>query len=266
MNRAFKGIWIPKEIWLEKELNWVEKILLVEIASLDNEQGCWASNAYFAEFFSLSKNRISILINSLKEKGYVTVELQYKAGTKQIEKRIIRNTYTYMRKQIGGITEKEDTPICENAKDNNTSFNNTINNTKDIRDIVPPKKTTSSKPPARHKYGQYKNVLLNDFEMEKLQQEFPSDWENRIEKVSEYVEASGKKYKNFLAVIRSWAKRDAEKPQKRPFYQNKARTEILPDWANDDYDYRAAEEAKRKEVRLSDGELPEIDLTDELPL
>lgn len=131
MERAFKGIWIPKEIWLEKELNWVEKILLVEIASLDNEQGCWASNAYFAEFFSLSKNRISILINSLKEKGYVTVELQYKAGTKQIEKRIIRNTYTYMRKQIGGITEKEDTPICENAKDNNTSFNNTINNTKD---------------------------------------------------------------------------------------------------------------------------------------
>lgn len=129
VERAFKGIWIPKEIWLDENLNWVEKILLVEIVSLDNEQGCWASNAYFADFFKLSKNRISVLINSLKEKGYITIELQYKKGTKQIEKRIIRNKYTYMRKQIGGITENTHTPICENAKDNNTVINNTINNT-----------------------------------------------------------------------------------------------------------------------------------------
>lgn len=129
LERAFKGIWIPKEIWLDENLNWVEKILLVEIISLDNEQGCWASNAYFADFFKLSKNRISVLINSLKEKGYITIELQYKKGTKQIEKRIIRNKYTYMRKQIGGITENKHTPICENAKDNNTVINNTINNT-----------------------------------------------------------------------------------------------------------------------------------------
>lgn len=129
MERAFKGIWIPKEIWLDENLNWVEKVLLVEIVSLDNEQGCWASNAYFADFFKLSKNRISVLVNSLKEKGYITIELQYKKGTKQIEKRIIRNKYTYMRKQIGGITENTHTPICENAKDNNTVINNTINNT-----------------------------------------------------------------------------------------------------------------------------------------
>lgn len=128
-ERAFKGIWIPKEIWLDENLNWVEKILLVEIISLDNEQGCWASNAYFADFFKLSKNRISVLINSLKEKGYITVELQYKKGTKQIEKRIIRNKHTYMRKQIEGIVENKHTPICENAKDNNTVINNTINNT-----------------------------------------------------------------------------------------------------------------------------------------
>ncbi len=60
----------------------------------------------------------------------------------------------------------------------------------------------------RHKYGQYKNVLLSDDELEKLKTEFPLDWQDRIERVSEYVASTGKKYSNFLAVIRSWAKKD----------------------------------------------------------
>lgn len=205
VERAFNGIWIPKEIWLDENLNWVEKILLVEIISLDNEQGCWASNAYFADFFKLSKNRISVLISSLKEKGYITIELQHKKGTKQIEKRIIRNEYTYMRKQIEGITENTNTPICENAKDNNTSFNNTVNK----RYID--KNVTQLKKPTRHKYGEYQNVLLSDQDLEKLKTEFPNDWKDRIERVSEYCASQGKTYKNYLATIRAWAKK--EKPQ-----------------------------------------------------
>ncbi|MED4399817.1 conserved phage C-terminal domain-containing protein [Metabacillus fastidiosus] len=151
MERAFKGIWIPKEIWLDKTLGWSEKLLLVEIESLDNEQGCFASNEYFAEFFNLSKDRISRMISSLKNKGYVTVDLVYKEGTKQIEKRVIRvtdehrrkhregigeNANRYGRKQQGGIGENNDTPIGENAKDNNTSINNTVNNTKEYTPYV----------------------------------------------------------------------------------------------------------------------------------
>ena len=43
-NRDFKGIWIPKEIYLSKELNWTDKILLIEIDSLDTEEHCFAGN------------------------------------------------------------------------------------------------------------------------------------------------------------------------------------------------------------------------------
>lgn len=39
MNRDFKGVWIPKEIWLSTELTLQEKVMLVEIDSLDNEDG-----------------------------------------------------------------------------------------------------------------------------------------------------------------------------------------------------------------------------------
>lgn len=60
----------------------------------------------------------------------------------------------------------------------------------------------------RHKYGKYKNVLLSDVEMEKLMQEFPADWETRIELLSEYMASSGKNYKSHLATIRSWARKE----------------------------------------------------------
>ena len=68
----------------------------------------------------------------------------------------------------------------------------------------------------KHKYGKYRNVLFTDEELEKLQDEFPNDWQARIEEVSAYVASSGKTYKNFLAVIRNWARRDEkEKPPER---------------------------------------------------
>lgn len=66
--------------------------------------------------------------------------------------------------------------------------------------------------PTRHKYGMYKNVLLSDADMEKLKSEFP-DYEQRIERLSEYIASTGKSYKNHLATIRAWARKDV--PQKK---------------------------------------------------
>lgn len=59
----------------------------------------------------------------------------------------------------------------------------------------------------RHKYGEYNNVLLSDEEMGKLKSEFP-DWKERIERVSAYCASTGKSYKNYLATIRNWARKD----------------------------------------------------------
>ena len=74
-----------------------------------------------------------------------------------------------------------------------------------------------SKKPARHKYGNYNNVLLSDDDLEKLKSEFPKDWERRIERLSEYIASSGKSYKNHLATIRSWARKD--KPATKGDYE-----------------------------------------------
>lgn len=75
--------------------------------------------------------------------------------------------------------------------------------------------TKESKRETRHKYGEYQNVLLSDSDMEKLKTEFPTDWEERIERLSAYMASTGKTYKSHLATIRNWARRDSESQSKR---------------------------------------------------
>lgn len=74
------------------------------------------------------------------------------------------------------------------------------------------------KPPTRHKYGSYKNVLFTDEEYSKLQAEYPSDYSERIERLSEYIASTGKSYKSHLATIRSWARKDGAKAGVMPSY------------------------------------------------
>ena len=75
--------------------------------------------------------------------------------------------------------------------------------------------------PPRHRYGEYKNVLLTDQDMEKLKTEFPSDWEQRIDRLSSYMASTGKSYKNHLATIRNWARMDKEKVARKQAEETK---------------------------------------------
>jgi hypothetical protein len=122
MNRDFKGVWIPKEIWIDTELTWMEKLLLVEINSLDNQEGCYASNQYFADFFNLRTSRISEIVNSLVEKKYITSKLIYEGL--QVKMRVLKTSLVF-GKPKGGIRKTEG-GYSEKAKDNNTLINNTL--------------------------------------------------------------------------------------------------------------------------------------------
>jgi hypothetical protein len=59
----------------------------------------------------------------------------------------------------------------------------------------------------KHRYGEYQNVLLSDTDLEKLKAEFP-DWESRIENLSVYMKSKGATYKDHLATIRAWARKE----------------------------------------------------------
>ena len=205
MNRDFRGIWIPKEIWLNKDLSTNEKILLAEIDSLGgSSDGCFASNQYFADFFDLSKDRISRLVSGLKNKGYITVELIYKEGTCEVDKRIIKlNPYSYFYQGV----QNHQGGIGENTKDitNNYNINNNNKTSK--------KKTTKE---VRHKYGEFKNVLLSDKDLEKLKAEYGEELvEKYTKKMDEWIELNGRRYKNYYLALRQWMNKEVSKKQEK---------------------------------------------------
>lgn len=68
-------------------------------------------------------------------------------------------------------------------------------------------------PPHANLIGVYKNVFLSDKDVETLKNELAEKYEYYINRLSEYMETSGKAYKSHIATIRSWAKEDAEKPK-----------------------------------------------------
>jgi hypothetical protein len=127
MARKFQGIWIPSELWLTTKLTMQEKLFLVEINSLDNEEGCFATNKYFSEFFHISKTRVTTVLNNLVKKGFVDRKLLYENGTKQISKRVLNIcSPPYPTKVAYPPQEMLDTPTQQKFVDSNTVLNNTV--------------------------------------------------------------------------------------------------------------------------------------------
>ena len=59
----------------------------------------------------------------------------------------------------------------------------------------------------RKAYGKYQNVLLSDVDINTLKQSVPT-YPDYIERLSEYMQSTGKQYADHAATIRSWYHRD----------------------------------------------------------
>ena len=90
-----------------------------------------------------------------------------------------------------------------------------IDTTVSVTDTVTVSVTDKGTKEQKHKYGEYRNVLLSDAEHEKLAAEY-KDLPKRIESLSEYMASTGKVYKSHFATIRAWARKDKEKQPQLP--------------------------------------------------
>src|SRR5690606_41550666 len=71
-ERNFQGIWIPRSIYLNTEVNWYAKILFMEIHSFtENGMECYMSNKYIASFLNISERQVSRYVSQLKSLGWV---------------------------------------------------------------------------------------------------------------------------------------------------------------------------------------------------
>ena len=60
-------------------------------------------------------------------------------------------------------------------------------------------------------FGRYQNVFLSAGELSELQTDFPTVWQEYIERLSEYMASTGKTYKSHAATIRRWIADDRRK-------------------------------------------------------
>jgi hypothetical protein len=128
-KRAFKGVFIPADIWLNENLSLQEKAVLTEIDSFcSHYESCYASNEHFAKFIQVGERRIQKILKSLEDKGFIEREIIYKEGTKEIEKRYLRVREGWRTILHGGGEQKFVTPHEQKFADNNTGMNNTMNN------------------------------------------------------------------------------------------------------------------------------------------
>lgn len=122
LKREFRGVWIAREIWLDKRLNALDKVILAEIDSLDNDEtGCFASNDYLAEFCQCSKTTVSTAIRKLIDYGYIYVA-KFDGRTRILKSRLSK-------------IERQDFENCkaglQNSQENNIT-NNPVNNNKEV--------------------------------------------------------------------------------------------------------------------------------------
>ena len=133
--QKLKGLWIPVEVLLNKDLSDKEKIILSMILYLSEEtKSCFASNKYIASIVNVTANRVSKIISSLKDKEYIKVKLKYKTDSKEIEQRqitpIVENINRYNSKSQEGIgtnnyldSQNQLYPIYDKDKDIRKSYN-----------------------------------------------------------------------------------------------------------------------------------------------
>lgn len=115
LTRDFKGVWIPKVVWLDRRLNALDKIILAEIDSLDQgERGCFASNQYIAEFCQCSERKVSEAISKLTEYGYIWVQ-SFDGRTREL-----RSSLTKISMQTSKFCETDTQNLRESNIDNNT--------------------------------------------------------------------------------------------------------------------------------------------------
>ena len=125
--KEFKGVWIPYEILTDIKLNDKEKFVYSMILYLSKEKEWIMSNSYISELLNITKIQASRIINSLKKKGYIKVDIIYKENSREIALRKITPIY----KNVNTYKQINTSPINTNVKE---IINNNKNKYKSDRD------------------------------------------------------------------------------------------------------------------------------------
>ena len=142
----------------------------------------------------------------------------YRARNELIQKELIEFKKGVNQNQSGKYK------ILEFVTANNTADdtpNDTPNNTADDTNNKQNKTKQKIKEKINKKeYGEFKNVKLTDEEFAKVKKMFPNDFSKRIQSLDDYIQSKGTKYKDFVATLRNWARKEGYKfPEEKKEYK-----------------------------------------------
>ena len=126
MNKDKKNYYaiIPANVRYDKRLSPLTRLIYGEITALSNEKGyCFATNAYFANLYSMSNVSISRCISELKEHNYIRVV--YDIKEKNVDKRkIYINNLENKKLESEELNKKNEKLENEELKNNEEISNN----------------------------------------------------------------------------------------------------------------------------------------------
>lgn len=165
-------ITIPVVVATDESLTDGSRILYGFIASLSQTDGyCFATNAYLAEVTNMVDRTIRNHIKTLKDAGYIDVEI-IRTEKGEVKERQIRCMVSFKGEKI----ERKEQKKTQKAE--------------------------------KHAYGSQKNVMLTDEQYSDLKALYPGI-DAEIENMSLYCSAHGKAYKNYYSALLNWMKRRA---------------------------------------------------------
>ena len=196
----------------EREMSLKAKGLLSLMLSLPNDWDYTIEG--LVTICKENETAVKSTLKELKDFGYLKIlKVQNQKGQFEYEYNIYEQPQS-KKPEVENLGVEN--PSVENQGQLNTNKQNTKKiNTNNIKEKINKKN-----------YGDFGNVLLTDDEYIKLQQLFPNDYIKRIQILDDYIQSKGKKYKDFVATLKNWARRDGYKfPEEQKEYKELTITE-----------------------------------------
>jgi hypothetical protein len=100
----FTGVWIPAGVFQHTTLSITAKVVYGVVEALDNDDGCFASNAYLSRHLGLGVRQLQNVIKELDDANLITrVEQEGRRVIRTVEKMAITNALGGAKNCMGGV-------------------------------------------------------------------------------------------------------------------------------------------------------------------
>ncbi len=225
-----KGEFVTSEVKLAEKWNWDRKIVRKFLKTLENENMIIRKST--AKYTSITVENWDLYQKEEQQNEQQNEQPMDRKKVLESEKITAQKAiakYTSVMLEKEGLYEKGEQQNAQqkeqqrdNRKDSKEDTNKKIKNDKNDKNYIPiseEKSSSISVKANKHKYGEYKNVLLKEEELQNLKGDY-QNWEELIKYLDEYIEMKGYKAKSHYLCIKKWVAEAVKRESNRQVKKN----------------------------------------------